>query len=616
MLQKLNERIQGVVTWVIVGLVTLTFTLVGLDYYFQSKRDSDIKAQVNGQRVTKQAFELNYRRISQMQDQNALTAETVRALKQQVLSEMVVNTVSVEAARAYGFEVNSNQATAAILHIPQFQEDGHFSTSRYTQALTNAFFTPQTFEQEVKQGMLLNQQRFALIGTSFVLPNELEQFVRLSTQTRDYGYALISSDNFIAKMQLSDKEVENYYQQHQETFYSQEKVSIDYIRLSLQDIKKSLHVDPKTVFRYYEDNKSNYLTPAQWQLAFIRFPLEDDAPEALQSQSKQRADNLYEKLLADPTRFDELAMASSEKSSEHGLAPLVVAGQSELDQQLVNLTQQGQISAPIKTKLGYEIFKLISYAPATPQVFLKVKPLIEEQLTQEAAQKQYADAVEQLSDLSYQNPDSLDFVAETLHVPIAHSALFSRNGGKDELTKNKDVLQAVFGQEVLVFGNNSDPIQLDADDIVVLRVKQHIPAALQPLSKVRTPIAKALIKQKAVLEAERFGHDVVSRALPEATIASLNWHVVDNVGRDSDAVESRINDLAFAMSHTKEYAGVTLDNGDFAVVRLSHVHNGKLNSLDKEQIDNVSQQIEASYGLLDYDLYINRLMNQAKIIKY
>lgn len=30
MLQKLNERIQGAVAWIIVSLVTLTFTLFGL----------------------------------------------------------------------------------------------------------------------------------------------------------------------------------------------------------------------------------------------------------------------------------------------------------------------------------------------------------------------------------------------------------------------------------------------------------------------------------------------------------------------------------------------------------------------------------------------------------
>ena len=35
MLQKLNERIQGLVAWIIIILVAITFTLFGVDYYLQ-----------------------------------------------------------------------------------------------------------------------------------------------------------------------------------------------------------------------------------------------------------------------------------------------------------------------------------------------------------------------------------------------------------------------------------------------------------------------------------------------------------------------------------------------------------------------------------------------------
>jgi peptidyl-prolyl cis-trans isomerase D len=63
-------------------------------------------------------------------------------------------------SRSHGFEVSPAQANSAILSIPQFQQDGHFSKDKYQQALTGALFTPETFQKEVRQGMLLNQQRF------------------------------------------------------------------------------------------------------------------------------------------------------------------------------------------------------------------------------------------------------------------------------------------------------------------------------------------------------------------------------------------------------------------------------------------------------------------------
>jgi len=49
------------------------------------------------------------------------------------------------------------------------------------------------------------------------------------------------------------------------------------------------------------------------------------------------------------------------------------------------------------------------------------------------------------------------------------------------------------------------------------------------------------------------------------------------------------------------------------VVRLKHINDGNLNVLDKEQQDSLVQQIEASSGMMDYDLYAKSLINQAKM---
>lgn len=79
-----------------------------------------------------------------------------------------------------------------------------------------------------------------------------------------------------------------------------------------------------------------------------------------------------------------------------------------------HLTTPGQISAPEKTKHGYEIFKLIDYKPVSTKQLSEMEASIKEQLVLEMAQTQYTQAMEQLSDLSYQSPDSLKPVADAL----------------------------------------------------------------------------------------------------------------------------------------------------------------------------------------------------------
>lgn len=516
MLQKLNERIQGLVAWIIIILVTLTFALFGIDYYMQSHQEASAEVDVNGQRITKQVFELNYRRNRQLRDVDT-TVMNENLIKQKLLDEMIINQVSMQAARANGFEVYPEQANSAIVAIPQFQEDGHFSTARYQQALSSALFTPESFQNEVRQGMLLNQQRFAFIGTDFALPGEVKQFVKLYMQTRDYDFVQIPSKQFLKPANVSEDEIKAYYDKHLQAFLSSEQVIVDYVRLTLQDVKAKIDISDEQIRRYYEENQ-------------------------------------------------------------------------------VELGSKKSLAA--------------------------VKDEIKSQLLADLAQTKYAEILEELADLSYQTPDSLDQVAKTLHLNIEQSEPFSREGGNTVLTKNKQVVQAAFSHDVLTLGNNSEPIQFDKDGVVVLRVHQHIPAKEKPLEEVRDFIAEKLAKEKATLTAMQLGKvllDGKQTALLQEKLMvdhKLHWHAVVNANRDMDAVPSAINELAFNLAREGAKEGVRLDDGDYVVVRLKKVNNGKLKSVDKEQIASITQQIEANNGVMDYQLYVNDLMSKAHIVKH
>ena len=624
MLQKLNERIQGLVAWVVIILIAVTFTLFGVDYFLQSRQTSDAEVNVNGQPISKQAFELYYRRIRQQRDSGQLTAASEQALKKKVLTEMITNEVSLQAARQAGFEVSRNQANAAILGIPQFQQDGHFSQERYQQALSGAMFTPESFLNEVKQGMLLNQQRFAFIGSSFALPEEINHFVKLYMQTRDYDYLQIPATAFIKNSKISDAAVSAYYQNHQKEFLSPEKVSIDFVRLSTQQIRNRIQVSPEEIKRYYAENESNFLTPAQWQVAHILFAIPEDASADTQDQIQQKADEVYQALQKNPGQFDEFVKTKSDDKlaiANKGILPWLVAGQSGFDKSLVNLRKPGQISSPVKSPRGYEIFKLIAYEPASVKPLTTVEANIKEQLLSDLTQAQYARALEQLGDLSYQSPDSLTPVAQALKLQVEHTTPFSRAGGESELTKNKQVVNAAFSHDVLELGNNSEPVQFDNDSVLVLRVNKHFPAAERPFAEVKEYITKKLALLNAKEQAKQLGTQLLSnkdnKSQQEKLMQAnqLQWHEVKQATRDTDKAQASINDLAFSLHRPNSADGHSLSSGDYVIVRLKKINDGQLESLNKEQQASLTQQIEASYGVMDYDLFINKLVANAKIEK-
>ncbi|MDP3269498.1 MAG: SurA N-terminal domain-containing protein [Legionella sp.] len=622
MLQKLNERIQGVVAWVIIVLIAITFTLFGLDYYMQSHQASDAKVVINDKPLSSQAFEANYRRTRAQQDMAQMTAADEKNLQNQVLNQMITNEVTVQSARNYGFEISADQANAAIVNIPQFQEDGHFSTEKYQQALNGALFTPETFQNEVKQGMLLNQQRFAFMGSSFALPSEVNRFVRLYMQTRDYDYLTISAADLESQVQVSPADITNYYSKNQKEFMSPEKVSIDYVILSMNDVRSKIKVSEEDIAKYYNENKSNYLTPAQWKVAHILFAVPENATLSELETIQKKAENAFNELQKNPNQFEQLVATSDDKLSlaDKGVLPWITAGQNEYDKILSELNVVGQISAPAKTKHGFEIFKLIAYKPVTTKSLAEVSATIKEQLSADLAQTKYAQALEQLSDLSYQTPDSLNPVAEALNLKINQSEPFSHVGGSSDLTKNKQVINAAFSHDVLALGNNSEPVQIDNESVLVLRVNTHFDTKQQSLEEVKPEIIKHLLKDRAMIKAKNMGSELLNPVADKKQedlikTNTLKWNTVVKASRDNDKTNILINDLAFNLLRPESRDGVTLNNGDYVVVRLKKINDGKLDSLDKEQRDSLIQQIEASYGMMDYDLYVNSLLNQAKIVR-
>ena len=470
---------------------------------------------MNGQPITKQTFELSYRRARQSRDSTKMTSASENQLKQQILNELIVNNVSVQSARTSGFEVSPAQADAAILNIPQFQEEGHFSTDRYTQALNNAFYTPESFQKEVRQGMLLNQQRFALIGTTFALPGDIQKFVKLYMQTRDYDYLQIPARQFLSKINVSEQEIATYYDQHKKLFLAPDKISIDYVCLSMKDIKKSVKLTDEQTRQYYDENRSTITKP-----------------------------------------------------------------------------------------------------------FADVEADIKEQLLAELAQAKYAQKLEKLSDLSYQTPDSLLPVAKLLKMQVKESDLFSREGANDGLLKNRQIIEAAFSHDVLELGNNSDPVQFDNDTVVVLRVSKHILAAEKPLADVKLLIFDKLAKEKASIEAIEIGKKLLSAkgyTLKQDQLIkenNLNWNSIKQSERDSAASPSDANELAFNLARVGEKSGRSLLNGDYVIVSLKAINDGNSESLDKEHVNSITQQIEANYGVMDYELYIAGLMSKAVIVKH
>lgn len=265
------------------------------------------------------------------------------------------------------------------------------------------------------------------------------------------------------------------------------------------------------------------------------------------------------------------------------------------------------------------------------------------------AEEAFANLSEKAANVAYEHPDSLQAVAKELGLSIQTTGLFTKDeaekavaekntAGKSSVEKNsagkktveKDmatnvkIREAAFGNDVLNLQNNSDLIQLDPETAVILRVKSHVPAAVLPLSIVRNQIAEKL---KAIQIEEKllgFVNDIAAKlktgkTTPEqvASESHLQWTAARYVGRHASQIDQAILDAAFQMPQPQTdaktiYTTTKMAKG-FAVIALMDVKPGNTR-VPAEQYQAFSDQIQGSLGALEYELYKDSLVHQAKIV--
>jgi peptidyl-prolyl cis-trans isomerase D len=548
-----------------------------------------------------------------------------QTLKKRAIKELIFNRVVLQGGESAGYLVTREQAEQALMQIPQFQEDGQFSAEKFQQALSSALYTPAVFLTKIQEGLMINQQRFTFAGTAFVLPNEVSQLVALAKQTRDVGFAVLPWQNFAppaAPIVVSPDELKDYYEKNKAQFKVPEKVSVNYILVSMKNILNQTHVSEKALKNYYEDNIDAYTHPAQWRWKHILIRVSENNNKA--DKKAYETALKVQQALRKGQKFSVAVKKYSDdilSAAQDGLTPWVP--ELAVDEQILPVLQQlkkGEISTPIKTHYGYEIIELAGYQKPVKIPFKEVRKQIQDTLKTDKAQQVFAQMGDDLTNLSYQNPSSLKGVAQEIELPIKTTPLFTQKGLSKGITSYKQVVRAAFSDEVLRDGDNSQVIAIDDSFLLVLHLNKHLPSSVQSLDAVKDVLRQQITQKKAAEKAEEAGKEWIKAlsANPSTTLP-VAWTEKKAVSRDDSTINPLILTALFKMSLAKDkmplFEGVALDNGDYAILKLAKVQSGSMDNLDSEEQKMFEDEMEAAEGIVDYNLYVEGLMDKAKIVE-
>ncbi len=258
------------------------------------------------------------------------------------------------------------------------------------------------------------------------------------------------------------------------------------------------------------------------------------------------------------------------------------------------------------------------------QPLAAVQAQIDKTLRQQKLEQLLASDSDQLANLTYTNPDTLKVASETLGLPVQASDYFTRQSGAKGLLAQPKIAQIAFSDNVLKQRNNSDLVTLDNQSALVMRIADYKPAVLRPLSEVKLQIVEKLKQQAAQTAAATLGEQLIQRlqqGANPATLASENhftWRTVVQSNRVNLIVPAAILRVAFnlpAPAKTQLFSsgGAALINGDYVVVLINRVTNGKPAIAEASQRQKTTADLATQWGSLDYALYTKQAMQHANI---
>ncbi|RJQ48701.1 MAG: peptidylprolyl isomerase [Gammaproteobacteria bacterium] len=631
MLQSIRNHIQSWISWLIVGFIILTFALWGIQDYMGGGANAAV-ASVNGEEIKLDDFQRAYQRERERLRQalgsnfDTLSQDEAR-LKQQLLERVIRERVAQQAARDLGLRVSDAELAAYIQALPEFQDNGRFSSARYEQVLRSAGLTKQGFEALQRDDLLFAQLFAGLRDTAFVSAHQFDAAVRLQHQQREVSYLVIPADKFKDAVQVDDKAVQDHYAEQRERYTTPEQVSIEYLELAGADIAAGIKPDEETLRRQYQERKAQgaYDSPEQRRARHILISVEASADEAARAAARAKAEGVLQRL----KRGEDFARLATEVSQDPVSAPkggdLGWFGRSVMDkafEEAVFALAPGGLSEPVLSPLGWHIIKLEESRPAHSKSFEEVRPELEQAERQHEADRQFFEQYETLKNLVFENPDTLDVASRELKLPLKTSAWFGQSGGEG-IARDPKVVAAAFSDEVLARGYNSELIETGANHVLALRIKERKPAAQRPLDEVRAEII-AQLKQEAMQRRARQSGEELQKRLAQGEDAEtlarqpgFTWVQAGMVGRVDAKLPAPVLRAAFTLPKTQPaLGGARLDNGDYALVRVTNVREGDAAALSSAERLALVRELTRGAAERVYEDFVSARLGRADIARY
>jgi peptidyl-prolyl cis-trans isomerase D len=379
----------------------------------------------------------------------------------------------------------------------------------------------------------------------------------------------------------TDEEVTAYFDTNKDSYKFPQRAKIQYIDLNNEDLAASVDISDEQAQTYYDDNRGTFIRAEQ-----------RDASHILLSADEGDSDDQIAQLVKVVARIDageSFADIAKELSDDVGSAGIggslgtIFPGAmvAEFEEAVYALSSVDEVSEPVVTDFGVHLIKLDAIQPESGKPFDEVREEIIATLKQDEADSTYFELRELLVEYTFDNPDSLEAASDAMGLEVKDSGWLDSETNSGPILSSSLVTRAMFSDEVLVEGINSDLIEVAPRHVMVLRVSEHEEPRPKTIEDVRGEVVDTLNSEKATqilsdrqkAAQEQLATGVAATGLAEADEFASAVEQLELTRTSNELDRNLITEIFGLAKPGGEVVThqATLANGDLLVLRLDAV---------------------------------------------
>ncbi|OPH33578.1 SurA N-terminal domain-containing protein [Moraxella atlantae] len=397
-MERLREFLQGWVGKSLLVLFMLPLAVTGVESIRHSGDDPNAVAKVGELNVPQSALQnaINQRRqslLAQVGGDTSLINDEI--LRKQTLESMIDRYLIANQSQNLGFSVSDAAITQMLATEPTFlDESGQFSQERFASFLQQQGMSKEQLFDTLRQDMTLSTFSRGVINTAVYPLTGVDKLLSQQTQLRPVWVARVPWQPFAAQVQVSDAQINQYYQQHRDQLNSDDAVDLAYVMLDKNALPAPAPSEAQVQAAYQQYIANNPNAP-EYDVSMIL--INDPNAQATLNQLKTQLDNKQADFAALAKQYSQDEGSKNNGGNIGTISQAMFPKDYAAVLAAVKGLQVGQVSAPVKTQYGYQLFKLNNISGDAPPDLATMRPTLIAQLQAQAQDAQYQDLISKIN---------------------------------------------------------------------------------------------------------------------------------------------------------------------------------------------------------------------------